>query len=251
MAAHVRHAVHRHVVLRGPAQLRLDPEALARPRLEPRVALGGVRLAGLVALAAHEQPVAVRPDRVRGLLGGQVHARRAARWCGRPPRTSARGGSGRSRARGRGTAGAWPPPRVPRSPSGRTAVRTRPPCTWVAIVPSCSGPSSAAAMPLQVLHRVELRLVVEAHRARHRERQIERPRRTRPEARARAPPPPRSRTWSRSERPTPCTCSSACGAGRSRCRAPRRARRRARSPPRSPRRTCARASEPRLPASLR
>ena len=56
---------------------------------------------------------------------------------------------------------------------GPAAVRTRPPCTCVAIVPSCSGPSSARGEPVQVLHRVELGLVVEAHRARHREWEIE------------------------------------------------------------------------------
>jgi hypothetical protein len=73
VAADVGHAVRGHLVLRRPAQLRLDAEALARPGLEAPVALGGVGLAGLVALAADEQPVAVRADRVRGRLGREVH----------------------------------------------------------------------------------------------------------------------------------------------------------------------------------
>ena len=172
MAAHVRHVVHRHLVLRRPAQLRLEPEALARPRLEPRVALGGVGLAGLVALAAHEQPLAVRADRVGRRLGGEVHPGRRVPL---PPRHDVRAlrmaaCEVQAPVQERQVRGHHhvirAHPRAARR-AQRAGVEPRDPGALVERAAQRRGE------PVGVLHRVELGLVVEAHRAGDREREIQ------------------------------------------------------------------------------
>ena len=171
----------------------------------------------------------VRATRSRGTCP------RVGRLCDRPPRTSAPGGNGRSRARGRGTKvrchdhvlGAHELT-AGRAHSAAVDVRGHRPLV--------NRPLERPREPLQVLHRVELGLLLEAHRARHRERKVhvlgERGR----EAELASATPTSSCTF-RGRTQTRRRCSSACGAGRSRCRARPQGRRRARCQPRSPHRT--------------
>ena len=144
VAAHVRHAVDRHLVLGRPAQLRLEAEALARPCA--RAARSARPRPPGRSCGSRRPPAASRRAR-----GSSARATRVDRYmpladrapCGRPRRTSARGGSARSRGRGRGTRGAWPRRRGAALTRGPCAVVTRPAARPVTRVSSWSGPRSA------------------------------------------------------------------------------------------------------------